>query len=145
MTEPFDLTTGHVRPACLPKSNLEISSGHGIVSGFGVISSGSQNGSKRLLLTEIPILRQTVCFNNKHLHSLMTTKMICAGQTGKDACQGDSGGPLVVNVNGKWTLIGIVAWGINCGNEIPGVYTKVTEFLDEINNVDIESVNVSWP
>lgn len=32
--------------------------------------------------------------------------------------------------DGKWTNVGVVSWGINCG-EIgnPGVYMKVTSFL----------------
>ncbi|KAF7275004.1 hypothetical protein GWI33_012280 [Rhynchophorus ferrugineus] len=44
---------------------------------------------------------------------------------------GDSGGPLVLN----GVQIGIVSWGYECGKaESPGVYTKVTQFLDFINS-----------
>ncbi|EEC19716.1 conserved hypothetical protein [Ixodes scapularis] len=33
----------------------------------------------------------------------------------------------------QWTLIGIVSWGIKCGEPgIPGIYTRVTEYLDFI-------------
>ena len=65
----------------------------------------------------------------------MTTNMICAGKEGKDTCQGDSGGPLVVAVENKWTLIGVTSWGKGCGvaNQ-PGVYTKVINFINIINN-----------
>lgn len=58
---------------------------------------------------------------------------------GKDACQGDSGGPLW-----QWTgnsydpevraeLVGIVSYGKKCAlKDKPGIYTKVSAFLDWI-------------
>ena len=62
------------------------------------------------------------------LHNSFT----CAGgEAGKDACRGDGGGPLVcsgLDTEGteRYTQVGIVAWGIGCGEEnVPGVYTDV--------------------
>lgn len=52
--------------------------------------------------------------------------------------QGDSGGPLVQkNDNGDNVVIGIVSWGvIPCGSEnAPSVYTRVSAYLDYINEV----------
>ncbi|KAG3294271.1 serine protease 55-like [Ictidomys tridecemlineatus] len=47
--------------------------------------------------------------------------------------QGDSGGPLIChkkNNTTKWYQLGIVSWGVNCGKkDIPGVYTKVSNYL----------------
>ena len=55
-----------------------------------------------------------------------------------DTCQGDSGGPLVCS-NGKnsygvqqYALFGVTSWGKGCGKETPGVYTKVSMYLDWI-------------
>ena len=81
--------------------------------------------------------------------------MICAmGERRRgrrvDACNGDSGGPLVVKVNGAFTIVGIISWGIGpsdkqgpktinekatfkCGGV--GVYTKVSKYLDFINSI----------
>ncbi|EFY85697.1 extracellular trypsin protease [Metarhizium acridum CQMa 102] len=67
--------------------------------------------------------------------SRISQNMICAGVSGaaKDSCYGDSGGPLV-DANSK-TLVGIVSFGLGCANPAaPGVYTKVSSYLDFINN-----------
>ena len=153
VTDQFTLDS-HVQPACLPTSDLEISNGWGIVSGFGRTSFQGVV-SKSLLYTEVPILSRYQC--KMHHGSSVTSNMICAGQSGKDACQGDSGGPLVVAVDGQWTLLGVVSWGIRCGTELPGVYTKVTQYLDKIENMHYETTTadptifeptskpVSWP
>ncbi|KAK8932375.1 hypothetical protein H634G_04842 [Metarhizium anisopliae BRIP 53293] len=65
----------------------------------------------------------------------ITQNMICAGVSGgaQDSCYGDSGGPLV-DANSK-TLVGIVSFGLACGHPTaPGVYTKVSSYLDFISN-----------
>lgn len=48
--------------------------------------------------------------------------------------QGDSGGPLLYQMSsGRWTTIGIVSWGVRCGEpNHPGVYTKVDHYLSWI-------------
>lgn len=49
--------------------------------------------------------------------------------------QGDSGGPLILKKNGRWMQIGIVSFGNKCGEPgYPGVYTRVTQYLDWINS-----------
>lgn len=54
-----------------------------------------------------------------------------------DACQGDSGGPIFLNdnVSGVSTIVGIVSFGVSCGSELPGVYTRIASFMDWIENI----------
>lgn len=52
-----------------------------------------------------------------------------------DTCNGDGGGPLVCDVEGRWTLTGVVSSALVFGvKEIPGLYTRVAEYLDWILN-----------
>ena len=78
-----------------------------------------------------------------------------------DACQGDSGGPMSMSVTSemimkndekndkikspsqkkklrmynqyeRYQLEGLTSWGFNCGGKVPGVYTKVSQFMEFI-------------
>ncbi|XP_017466623.1 PREDICTED: chymotrypsinogen A isoform X2 [Rhagoletis zephyria] len=68
---------------------------------------------------------------------LNNSSFICAGgQAGKDACTGDGGAPLVCQSNNIWYVVGLVAWGIGCGQGgVPGVYVNVATYLAWIQTV----------
>ncbi|HEU0310272.1 MAG TPA: serine protease [Sphingomicrobium sp.] len=74
------------------------------------------------------------CSDSPDLRDLTDETMLCAGAPDKDACKGDSGGPLVLTW-GEPKLVGIVSWGIGCGEEgRPGVYVRLdnSHYLDWI-------------
>merc|ERR1712223_2180281 len=60
---------------------------------------------------------------------------LCAWAKGTDTCQGDSGGPLAVPENGKYTLVGVVSYGMGCASSTPGIYARVQGFLPWIKNL----------
>lgn len=58
--------------------------------------------------------------------------MVCAEAPGRDSCQGDSGGPLVDEND---VQLGIISFGYGCARGVPGVYTRVSAFIDWIAEV----------
>ena len=55
--------------------------------------------------------------------------------SGIDTCNGDSGGAFISRrgPSGSWYQLGIVSYGSSkCGHGIPGVYTKVSRYMDWI-------------
>lgn len=53
--------------------------------------------------------------------------------TGFPLFKADSGGPLTTNKN---VLIGVVSTGVGCARPgLPGIYTRVSEFVDWIEDV----------
>jgi len=133
-----------VKPVCLPSRNYEWQAGGMLmVSGWGSqgLSDESSALSRKLMLAEVPRIDKNRCqqdFDYNKADYVIGNDVICAGveQGGIDSCQGDSGGPLVGKVNGRFTLVGIVSWGLSCaGYRMPGVYTNVSHYIDWINSV----------
>ena len=68
---------------------------------------------------------------------IITKLYIISNFTEKDSCSGDSGGPLFAreSTNDPWTQVGLVSFGTNvCGRGIPGIYTRVTSYLNWIDS-----------
>ena len=60
--------------------------------------------------------------------------MICGGypNEGKGSCAGDSGGPFVCNDKGKAVAVGVISFGIGCGEAYPDGHTRNTYALNWI-------------
>ncbi|XP_044019325.1 transmembrane protease serine 9-like [Aphidius gifuensis] len=123
-----------VRPICLPsvKENEYIGT-KAIATGWGTLR---EDGKPTCLLqeVEVPVMSLQECRNTSYNSKMISDNMLCAGykEGKKDSCQGDSGGPLIAErLDKKYELIGVVSWGNGCAREgYPGVYTRVTKFLD---------------
>ncbi|CAI9546459.1 unnamed protein product, partial [Staurois parvus] len=86
----------------------------------------------------VPVLSQESCMRTLG-KEMFTSTMFCAGYLtgGIDSCQGDSGGPLTCQdpSSKQYALYGITSWGDGCGEKgKPGVYTRVTAFIDWIGS-----------
>ncbi|XP_065331420.1 proclotting enzyme-like [Cloeon dipterum] len=125
----------YVSLICLPPPALRSDTFVGqrpTVVGWGTTYYGGKESTVQRQV-DLPVWRNEDC--DSSYFQPITSSFICAGYSegGKDACQGDSGGPLMLRSNGKWTQIGIVSFGNKCGEPgYPGVYTRVTEYLDWI-------------
>lgn len=92
------------------------------------------------LKLRIPFVDHENCTKAYHAQYLrLGMGQVCAGgERGKDSCPGDSGGALM-NFDRtilRWVLSGIVSLGLElCGTEnVPGVYTRVDNYLDWITD-----------
>ncbi|MCI4384341.1 hypothetical protein PGIGA_G00037580 [Pangasianodon gigas] len=126
--------TRFVKAACLPPGpfpdGMECT-----ISGYGVTEK-DESGSSQLLDTKVLLINQNRCMAPNVLGEVLDDTMLCAGrmQGGIDTCQGDSGGPLICKQNDTHYVYGVVSWGDGCGKKNkPGVYARVTQFLDWIN------------
>uniref|UniRef100_A0A2K6Q8C7 Tissue-type plasminogen activator n=1 Tax=Rhinopithecus roxellana TaxID=61622 RepID=A0A2K6Q8C7_RHIRO len=133
-----------VRTVCLPPADLQLPDWTECeLSGYGKHEALSPFYSERLKEAHVRLYPSSRCTSQHLLNRTVTDNMLCAGDTRSsgpqanlhDACQGDSGGPLVCLNGGRMTLVGIISWGLGCGQkDVPGVYTKVTNYLDWIQD-----------
>ena len=148
----LDLSPPSVNTACLPSCDdqfdFRFNNGTGTrcwVAGWG---KNQENGEFQFIQrkVDIPLFERNQC--NLKLKAAMNQRKaglgntfnldlseICAGgETGKDACTGDGGSPLVCQAqSGRWTVVGLVAWGVGCASDVPGVYARLSYFRDWIN------------
>ncbi|XP_050097034.1 uncharacterized protein LOC126578481 [Anopheles aquasalis] len=144
MDRPVDLTSApHIAPACLPDKQTDFSGQRCWTTGWGKDAFGDYGKYQNILKeVDVPIVNHYQCQNQLRQTRLgfsynLNPGFLCAGgEEGKDACKGDGGGPLVCERNGVWQVVGVVSWGIGCGQaNVPGVYVKVAHYLDWINQV----------
>ncbi|KAL0972882.1 hypothetical protein UPYG_G00196020 [Umbra pygmaea] len=133
LTNPVSLAD-YRRPVCLPPLNLDLKAGTILtITGWGYLHEQGKVSSV-LQKADIPLINQTICSSYSVYGDSITDRMLCAGylEGRVDACQGDSGGPLVYELE-RWTLVGIVSWGIGCAEpNQPGVYSNVDRILNWI-------------
>lgn len=137
-----------IQPVCLP-SKTEGLLGRSFerkgvyITGWGATRFRGPT-SNILLEGLIQVTPQTDCkerFSQFKNVEIGDTK-ICARDLNDriDACQGDSGGPMVIDERGsdgkyRYHLIGVVSFGYRCNVPgFPGVYTRVTEYDEWIQN-----------
>jgi len=106
------------------------------VSGWGSLQS-EEIYPRVLMYTSLNFTTNEFC--QERLAYPITENMICAmdnrGGFQRDACMGDSGGPLTVKDNRKvFSVVGIVSFGLSCASGNPGVYTRVSRFINWITD-----------
>ncbi|XP_074661291.1 chymotrypsinogen A-like [Tubulanus polymorphus] len=127
--------TKHVQRICLPDKSQQFEGQICTVAGWGVQNMMSTQTSRYQMEVNLPLLQPNQC--QEKIFNFFNDTQMCAGfQHGmQDACGGDSGGPLMCRPYGtyRWQLAGVVSWGNGCALPgMPGIYTKVTAFLDWI-------------
>ncbi|XP_066147086.1 serine proteinase stubble [Euwallacea fornicatus] len=131
----------NIIPVCVPKSDENFVGRTAHVTGWGRLY---EDGPLPSVLQEVsvPVINNTVCesmYRSAGYIEHIPHIFICAGwrKGGFDSCEGDSGGPMVIQREDKrFLLSGIISWGIGCAEpNQPGVYTRISEFRDWINQI----------
>ncbi|XP_050093052.1 uncharacterized protein LOC126576027 [Anopheles aquasalis] len=129
-----------VCPACLwregqlPEERMQ-------AVGFGVTGFGEAR-SPTLQLVKLDRVERSVCaerilLNRRQMPDGFRNDQFCASGDGMDTCEGDSGGPIGVkrlDVGGKeiHLVTGVVSFGTPCVTGSTGVYTRVSDYIDWI-------------
>ncbi|XP_039488528.1 uncharacterized protein LOC120449902 isoform X2 [Drosophila santomea] len=144
LDQPVDFTKNpHISPACLPDKYSDFTGARCWTTGWGKDAFGEHGKYQNILKeVDVPILSHQQCeaqLRNTRLgySYKLNPGFVCAGgEEGKDACKGDGGGPLVCDRNGAMHVVGVVSWGIGCGQvNVPGVYVKVSAYLPWIQQI----------
>ncbi|KAK2718455.1 serine proteinase stubble-like [Artemia franciscana] len=132
----------HIKPICLPDKGDDFEADYAVVAGWGITQEGLRFVyPETLQAVSVKIINNGQCqswYTRRGYDYRIHTEMVCAGfrEGGKDACTGDSGGPLMLEDRGRWTLVGIVSWGIPCAHPLlPSVYHRVSATIDWISSV----------
>lgn len=133
----------NVNTICLPSIEEVFDGQRCYASGWGKDNWGKEGKFQVILKrVELPVVSRQNCLiklRNTRLgnHFQLHESFICAGgERGRDTCKGDGGSPLVCESRqspGRYLQAGIVAWGIGCGDETPGVYVNVPLFRNWID------------
>nr|CAI5824215.1 unnamed protein product [Callosobruchus analis] len=128
-----------VRPACLYWNNDDPEDEMWII-GWGK-STIDQEDDRTVVLQKARVSAVSVnecnsTYRDRTMHTrTIRASQICAIGNSSDACgQGDSGGPLQVE-NGNscsFSIVGVISYGMGCGGVVPGVYTRVSRYIDWI-------------
>ncbi|XP_071451047.1 venom protease-like [Hetaerina americana] len=132
-----------IHPICLPDTqelrSMTYVRNYPFVAGWGAVKFNGPSSSS-LMELQLPVVEPSRCKNaySNFKTTVIDDKVLCAGfaRGGKDACQGDSGGPLMWPRGDQYYVIGVVSYGFRCAEPgYPGVYSRVTAFLDWIESV----------
>ncbi|XP_077491535.1 uncharacterized protein LOC144102117 [Amblyomma americanum] len=143
LDSPVDLNMPHIGAACLPEPRESFEGHRCWVTGWGKDAFGNQGEYQHILKkVDVPVVSHGECEQRLKRTRLgpyyqLHPGFVCAGgEPGKDACTGDGGSPLVCEYNGLWKAVGLVSWGIGCGQPgVPGVYVSLAQYRQWIDSV----------
>ncbi|KAL0809673.1 hypothetical protein ABMA28_011192 [Loxostege sticticalis] len=132
----------NILPVCVPDNDDDYVGKTAYVTGWGRLYD---DGPLPSVLQEVrvPVINNSLCeamYQDAGYNEHIPNIFICAGRRkgGADSCEGDSGGPMVVqrDRDSRFVLGGVISWGIGCAEpNQPGVYTRISEFRDWINQI----------
>lgn len=136
-------------PACLytnstdPEPNVLLS-----IAGWGNNESMDFQMSPDLLKANVTTFKREECDTKLRMDKTprlriqqLNDDQLCAlgrnatGDVTADTCVGDSGGPLELAIGRRRYIVGLTSTGKICGTRFPGIYTRVSHFIDWIESI----------
>lgn len=155
---PFQLTSV-VNTICIPPQSVR-NDDDGMMcasSGWGKNAAGRRGQYQATLKkVQLPIVSRRRCEQKLRQTPLgpfynLDESLMCAGGGRRDTCKGDGGSPLICTIPQdprRSYQSGIVAAGLGCGSDAPGLYVNVAHFSNWIKyqiayiNLNIETENI---
>ncbi|CAG9806432.1 unnamed protein product [Chironomus riparius] len=127
-----------IKPICLPFDDIfrNTDNLNFIVTGFGRTEVSDFSDIK--LKTNVGAVRNDECekllITQDSSKTILSSQLCALGIDTQDSCNGDSGNGLIYvntrSTHAHWVILGVTSYGPSpCGSEIPGVYTRVSEFI----------------
>lgn len=99
-----------------------------VLSGWGQLNA-TEGPPEKLQYINLKAISNSKC-SSLGMGNIDKTQICTFTKEGEGGCMGDSGGPLASN--GR--VAGIVSYGIPCAKGHPDVYTRVSEYIDWIQD-----------
>ncbi|MEZ5117466.1 MAG: serine protease [Candidatus Nanopelagicales bacterium] len=123
-------------------------------AGWGNTSTTGENYPNSFLVADLVVFPNASCgggapytvagvtFNGLGPQDADPTIMVCADGVNAagqviDTCQGDSGGPLLSGAGADARLVGVVSFGVACAGDTPGVYTRLSAYLNWLSGLGV--------
>lgn len=103
---------------------------------LSVTGWGHADGSSEpyLSVSNVAVIRNRDCQSQQHQSQQLPWTKMCAVSSGPTPCLDDGGDPVVFLENDtKYTLVGILTPDAQCSTQRPSTITRITEFLDWID------------
>ncbi|XP_055524166.1 inactive CLIP domain-containing serine protease A28-like isoform X2 [Wyeomyia smithii] len=139
---PFNDSLANVASVCLPSPRDSFSGSSCILTGWGASPATPEWEEPIQQYVSMSPLTTEQC--NRQLQSnaslgrrfQMHDSFLCAGGVrGLDSCKGSGGSPLICERNGAYLLVGVMSWGVSCGQGVPGVFAGVPQQVGWIREV----------
>ncbi|XP_039450999.1 serine protease persephone-like [Culex pipiens pallens] len=143
------ITENFLHPACLftnytdPDSDTFLT-----IAGWGSTDPNDVSTSPILLKANVTTLLRDTCNSTlaqnksgRRSPNELQESQLCAlgrnaqNETTGDTCVGDSGGPLELVDGRRRYIVGVTSSGKLCGSRWPGIYTRVSRYLDWIESI----------
>ncbi|XP_037050892.1 phenoloxidase-activating factor 1-like isoform X2 [Bradysia coprophila] len=131
--------SNRILPACLRTSSNDLPWNQElIVTGWGITEDGNLSDVLKkasLRTTQLSSCQADYLKEGPEPKNHISDSQYCAIDPDgiRDACQGDSGGPIQLLDNSPLaTVVGVTSFGKGCPSKLPGVYSRVSSYVDWI-------------